>query len=146
MRCLGIDYGEKRVGLSYSDELDVPVPIDPLMRTTEEALFSDLSQLIQQRKITDLVVGYPYNMDGSIGFKAQEVDVFIMLLEEHFHLPVHRVDERLTSSQAAADSAAIGRKKDKSIQAKRKARKTGRLDSQAATLILQDFLEERGAL
>lgn len=144
MRCLGIDYGEKRIGLSFSDELGVPVPIDALKATTEEALFSALSQVIQERKVTDLVIGYPYNMDGTVGFKAKEVDAFIGKLKKKFELPIHPVDERLTSAQAASENTIFKKKKAKSIQAKRKARQTGQLDSQAATLILQDFLDEQG--
>jgi putative transcription antitermination factor YqgF len=78
-------------------------------------------------------------MDGAVGKRAKEVDLFISELAKEFNLPVHRVDERLTSV-AAADS----------IQRKPKGKKRrkpadGRIDATAASLILRDFIEGKGA-
>ena len=93
-----------------------------------------MGEVIRQRRITDLVVGYPYNMDGSAGFKAKEVDAFAARLKGLFGLPVHLVDETLTSSEAESTIA----KKDR-----RGLRDSGLVDSRAACLILQDFLDQR---
>jgi len=134
MNCLGIDYGEKRIGLSYGDEVGVAVPLSAAVETTKKARLAHIGKIIEQRKISDLVIGYPYNMDGSAGFKISEVDGFISLLRKRFKLPVHCVDERLTSYQAESDLRKMGRR-DK--------RQEGTLDSRAATLILQDFLEQQ---
>lgn len=134
MRCLGIDYGAKRVGLSHGDEVGVATPLPALTDGDEALRWEKLGALIRQRRITDLVVGYPYNMDGSVGFKAKEVDAFIARLEADFGLPVHRVDETLTSYAAESTIA----KKDR-----RGVRDSGLIDSRAATLILQDFLDQR---
>jgi putative Holliday junction resolvase len=72
-------------------------------------------------------------MDGSAGFKAKEVEAFAAQLREAFKLPVHLVDERLTSYEAEATIA----------KAKRRAvRASGLVDSRAATIILQDYLEQ----
>ena len=141
MRYLGIDYGEKRIGLSFADELGIAIPVPAILGSDK---WVEIANVIKERKIDTLVVGYPYNMDGTIGFKAKEVDVFIAELEKRFGLPVHRMDERLSSHQAQSDmnSMKIG-KKSKSIKARQAARKTGELDSRAAALILQDFLEEK---
>ena len=73
-------------------------------------------------------------MNGSVGFKAKEVDLFITELERRFRLPVHRVDERLSSH-----SVEQGLK----FQKKKPSRQSGEIDSHAAALILQDFIEER---
>ena len=76
MRCLGIDYGEKRTGLSYGDELGVALPLPALVGAEPEARWRKLTDTIRERRVTDLVLGYPYNMDGTAGFKAKEVEAF----------------------------------------------------------------------
>ncbi len=73
-------------------------------------------------------------MDGSVGFKAKEVDAFVAELKARYGLPVHLVDETLTSY--AAESSI--KKKDR-----RGVRDSGVIDSRAATIILQDFLDQR---
>ncbi len=142
-RCLGLDYGEKRWGLSYGDELGLAVPVTAAVAPSPKERFAQVAREIAARRITELVVGYPYNMDGSVGFKAKEVDAFIAELEKRFKLPVHRVDERLTSHQAEAEARVTARHRDRSPAARRGARATGEIDSRAATLILQDFLDAR---
>lgn len=134
MRCLGIDYGTKRVGLAHGDEIGVATPLPALIDADPAARWTKLGEVIKARRITDLVLGYPYNMDGSVGFKAKEVDVFAAKLKAVFGLPVHLVDETLTSSEAESSIA----KKDR-----RGVRDSGLVDSRAACLILQDFLDQQ---
>jgi len=134
MRCLGIDYGTKRVGLAQGDDLGVATPLPALVETEAVARWTKLGEIIQQRRITDLVLGYPYNMDGSVGFKAKEVDAFASKLKAQFNLPVHLVDETLTSYAAESTIAKKYR---------REVRDSGLVDSRAACLILQDFLDQR---
>jgi len=142
MNFLGIDYGDKRIGLSFGDELGLAVPLPAAVKPSQRERMASIEHVIRERKIDALVVGYPYNMDGTVGFKAKEVDRFIETLVARFRLPVHRVDERLTSHQAAAQMrAAAGKQKKRSPQAQQNARRTGELDSRAAALILQDFLD-----
>ena len=132
MRCLGIDYGEKRIGLSYGDELGVATPLPALTAAAPRARLEGLAAVIRQRKITDLVVGHPLNMDDSAGFKAKEAEAFATRLRDEFALPVHLVDERLTSYAA---EASIPKNQRRAVRA------SGLIDSRAACLILQDFLE-----
>jgi len=134
MRCLGIDYGPKRVGLAHGDEIGVATPLPALTDADEAARWAKLGEVIKQRRITDLVLGYPYNMDGSVGFKAKEVDTFAAKLQAAFGLPVHLIDETLTSSEAESSIA----KKDR-----RAVRDSGLIDSRAACLILQDYLDQK---
>ncbi len=134
MHCLGIDYGTKRVGLAHGDEIGVATPLPALVDTDEAARWQKLGEVIKQRRITDLVLGYPYNMDGSVGFKAKEVDAFAVKLRAKFGLPVHLVDETLTSSEAESSIP----KKDR-----RGVRDSGLIDSRAACLILQDYLDQK---
>ncbi len=141
MRFLGLDYGAKRWGLSYGDELGLALPLPAAIAAEASARLAHVAREITTRKITDLVVGYPYNMDGTAGPKAREVDAFIAELERRFKLPVHRSDERLTSHQAEADMRAKSSKRGRTPAARRAARATGEVDSRAATLILQDYLD-----
>jgi putative Holliday junction resolvase len=133
MRYLGIDWGEKRIGLAYADEVGVAVPLPAAVASTKKARMQHIERTIQERSIAELVVGYPLNMNGSVGFKAREVDDFIKDLEKRFRLPVHRIDERLSSH--AVEQGLRGQKKKPD-------RKSGEIDSRAAALILQDFVEE----
>ena len=141
MRLLGIDYGEKRIGLAYGDELGLASPLPAAVEAKKSERFDHIESIIKQRRIEALVVGYPLNMDGTVGFKAKEVDAFIIELEQRFALCVHRIDERLTSSQAQADMRAAGKKSPRSIRDRQASRATGELDSRAASLLLQDYLD-----
>ncbi len=139
MAFLGIDYGEKRIGLAYGDELGVATPVAAAVQLEVEQRFAFIEDVIARRRIRELVVGYPYNMDGSVGFKAKEVDAFIEELEKRFKLPIHRIDERLTSH--AVEQSLRGSKRYR--RDPRSVRAEGTIDSQAAALILQDFLNQR---
>jgi putative holliday junction resolvase len=134
MRCLGIDYGARRIGLSYGDELGVATPLPALTEAEADKRWTALMTLIAQRRITDLVLGYPLNMDGTVGFKAKEVDAFAARLRNEVKLPVHLVDERLTSYEA---ESTIAKSKRRDVRA------SGIIDSRAATLILQDYLNQK---
>ena len=133
MNCLGIDWGEKRIGLSFGDALGLAVPISAAVEATEDARFEHIQSVIADREIKRLVVGMPYNMNGSTGFKAKEVLVFIEKLKTRFDLPISTVDERLTSHQIEQQLKAQNRKFD---------RRSGEVDSRAASLILQDYLDQ----
>ena len=134
MRFLGIDYGEKRIGLSYGDELGVAVPLEAATERRKRDRLRHIEEVVSHRKITTLVVGYPLNMDGSAGFKAREVDRFIEILSRRLPVTIHRIDESLTTFQAETEMRSAG---------KRVSRKSGQIDSLAATLILQEFLDSQ---
>lgn len=104
MNILGIDYGHKRVGLAYADsDLKVSVPIPAAVESSPSERLEHIAREIRDRRIDKIVIGYPYNMDGTVGDKAREVDGYIKILEEKFGLPVVRFDERLSSFQAESD-------------------------------------------
>jgi len=132
---LGIDYGTKRVGLAWADDLKIALPIGAVVGAGQmDRCLQALAVEIDSRAIDELVVGYPLQMDGTKGARAEEVDRFIARLEEQFSLPVHRVDERLTS--LAAREAMGGKAVRKGADS------SGRVDATAAGLILKDFLEK----
>ena len=132
MNYLGIDWGEKRIGLACADEVGIAIPLPAAVAKSKKERFRQIESIIADRKIDEIVCGYPFNMDGSIGFKAREVDTFILEIEKRFGLPVHRVDERLSSYSV---------EQTMKQQKKQLDRKSGEIDSRAATLILQDFIE-----
>lgn len=134
MRFLGIDYGTRRIGLAYGDELGIATPLPALTDAEPKKRREGLAAVVKQRRITELVVGFPYNMDGSAGFKAKEVEGFAESLKREFGLPVHFIDERLTSHMA---EAGMNQKQLREIRAQ------GIVDSRAAAIILQDYLDQR---
>ena len=134
MRFLGIDYGTRRIGLAFGDELGIATPLPALTDADAAKRRAGLAAVVKARRVTDLVLGYPYNMDGTTGFKAKEVDAFADQLRADLGLPVHLIDERLTSHMAEAGMTQLELRE---IRAK------GIVDSRAASLILHDFLDQR---
>jgi putative Holliday junction resolvase len=134
MRCLGIDYGTKRIGLAIGDELGLASPLPAIVDAEPEKRWDALVAFVKQRSITDLVLGYPYNMDGTAGFKAREVDAFAERLRTACGVPVHFVDERLTSYEA---ESTVPKNRLREL------RSSGLVDSRAAAIILQDFLNQK---
>ena len=109
-------------------------PLESIPGVELEGCWEEFARVVREREVTEIVVGYPIHMDGEVGMRAKEVDTFITKLTQRFELPVHRVDERLTSVAAA-----------ESLSVKSKGRKDGRIDATAASLILRDFLEGKGS-
>ncbi len=132
MRCLGIDHGARRIGLSYGDELGVATPLPALIEADEGRRWAALLALVAQRRITDIVLGHPLNMDDSAGPKAKAAEAFAGRLRVATGRPVHLIDERLTSYEA---ESTIAKSKRRDVRA------SGIIDSRAATIILQDFLD-----
>jgi len=132
-RVLGIDFGEKRLGLALSDESrTLASPLTVYERADLQSDLRFLGDLIARYQIAEIVLGLPLNMDGSLGPKAQEVLEFKRALEKSLKLPVHTFDERLTTAEAerALLEANMSRRK-------RKAKR----DALAAVLILQGYLQ-----
>lgn len=134
MRFLGIDPGSKRIGLATGDDLGLASPIAALCETIPKARWEALLEAIRRLRIDELVVGYPLNMDDSVGPKAKESEALAEKLRTETGLPVHLVDERLTSHEA---EAILPKHKLRELRA------SGIVDSRAAALILQDYLDQR---
>lgn len=134
MRFLGIDYGTRRIGLAAGDELGIATPLPALVEPELGARRRALAALVKLRRIDEIVLGYPLNMDGSAGFKAKEMEVLAEELRAEFGFPVHLLDERLTSRIA---ETGMNQKQLREIRAK------GIIDSRAAAVILQDYLDQR---
>jgi putative holliday junction resolvase len=132
---LGVDYGTKRIGLAWADDLGIALPIGAFPGVDDHSYLEKLREVVNQKKINEIIVGYPIHMDGTVGVRAKEVDIFIEVLEEAFKIPIHRVDERLTS---VAAEQAMGKQ-----SARKKKQNLGKIDASAAGIILRDFIENR---
>jgi putative Holliday junction resolvase len=133
-RVLGLDVGEKTIGVAVSDPLGLTAqPVKTIRRSSQEADLASLRELVALYTPERFVVGYPRSLSGEIGPQARFVETFVDRLAV-FGLPVDLVDERLTTRQATHVLIAGG--------LKRKERKAV-IDQQAAVLILQSHLDRR---
>ena len=134
-RVLGVDYGSQRIGLSLSDPLGIIAqPIDALKN--DSSLFNHLHQLSIRENVKLIVVGMPLNLKGQHAQKADEVQKFIELLKAELGIEVVEWDERFTTTIAHKTMLAMGTKKME------RQKKDGRIDSMAAAIILQGFLDK----
>ena len=131
-RVLGVDHGSRRIGLAVGDtETGMAFARAALRRTAADRDVSFIAELAMSERIARVVVGLPLNMDGSEGSQAGVARSFGERLRAA-GLEVLYFDERLTSWQAADELTRAGR---------RPRRATGELDSTAARLFLQEYLD-----
>ncbi len=134
MKILGIDYGEKRVGIAISSPVGfIAQGLPTIERIDGTDYLDELAGIIKEKEVDEIVVGLPKNMDGSIGGKAEEVLLLVETLKSRFNLPVHTFDERLTTVRA--HRAMTGAKMSKKGKKKR-------VDMIAAQFILQAYLDQ----
>ena len=132
-RYLGIDYGEKRIGLSLSDPLKIIASdYDVILNDELDNVLSKLKEIIEKNDVEKIILGLPYNMNGSLGFQAEIVLNFKEELEQ-FNIPIILIDERESSKKAETIM------KELKIKNK-KIRHTS--DKKAASIILQDYLDD----
>jgi putative Holliday junction resolvase len=133
---LGVDFGEKRIGLAVSDPSNtLATPLETLVRRTgKRPPLKRISEIADELDIGQVVVGLPVGLDGVENDWCAEVRAVGVSLGERLNVPVAFVDERLTSVRAQRAVRAIGLKK-----AERE--KKGRIDAAAAQLILQAWLD-----
>lgn len=140
MRIMGLDYGSKTVGVAASDPLGYTAQaLETITREEENKLrqtYRRLEELIAQRGITTVVLGYPKNMDDSIGERGKKTEEFKAALERRTGLPVILWDERLTTVAAdeILEESGVLKKDRKKV-----------IDKVAAAIILQEFLDSEKA-
>jgi putative Holliday junction resolvase len=135
MRILAIDYGEKRIGLAVSDEMEITARgIAVIERKSKQADLDAIAAAVSEFGAGAIVVGYPLRLDGSAGIQCGKVDRFIASLRELFSVPVIAWDETLSTKEAEELMREAGVKRKK---------KRGMVDRIAAALILQDYLNKK---
>jgi len=133
MRYLGIDFGEKRIGIAVCDDTDrICLPLTTLSRTSDRSAIRDILHIAQEQEVVGFVVGDPVLLDGSSGPAAERVRSFAAKLESRGGLPVHMVGETLTSREAEHRLRAGG--------VRGKLRRES-IDAVAAQILLQDWLD-----
>ena len=105
-RILAIDPGKRRIGIAITSEAGLgAMPLFTLTRTNDREDLKAILRFVRQHQIEQLVVGYPLNMDGSVGPQAEKAERFAESLREALQdaepaIPVHLLDERLTTHEA----------------------------------------------
>ena len=133
MRYLGLDVGDRRIGMALSDETaTLATPLPTFVRVGPRQDVRRVAELARRHEAGAVVVGLPLNMDGSRGPQAEKVLRFCEELRKASGVPVHTLDERLTSVAAEEILAERG-----VAPKERKAK----VDAVAATLILQEYLD-----
>ena len=133
MRILGIDYGDARTGLSVSDPSGFLAGSPHVIHEWNyDKLVDKLLSFITENKIEEIVLGWPKNMDGSVGERARKCEALAKTLEERTGLPVVLWDERRTTVAAHDILHQAGKKSKKHRQT---------VDAVAASLILQGYLD-----
>ena len=132
MRVMAIDYGDAHTGVAISDQTGLLAGYTSTLHTRkQEAVVEGIGKLIAEYGVTELVLGYPKNMDGTLGPRAEKAEAFAKVLEDAFRLPVTLWDERRTTIDAHNILAASGKNA-------KKRKKT--VDAVAAALILEGYL------
>jgi putative Holliday junction resolvase len=136
MRYLGLDLGSRTLGIAVSDKTGLIASTYKTIRHNEEydMLLDEVKKLVNELEIDEIVLGFPKNMNNTIGPKGELSLKFKEELEGILDIPVHLQDERLTTKSATdmLIQGNVSRKNRKKV-----------VDSVAATIILQTYLDRR---
>jgi len=132
---MGLDYGDRRIGVAISDAFRWTAQGLTVVETRRDG--GELDRLVEialENEVSEVVVGLPKNMNGTIGPRGEICKAFAQQIGEKLGLPVHLWDERLTTvaAERTLKEAEISLKKRKQV-----------IDKMAATLILQNYLDSK---
>jgi putative Holliday junction resolvase len=132
-RIIGVDYGRKRIGIAYSDPLRITAqPLTTLTLKSPDEAVNRICGALAEFEVELIVIGLPVSLSGGKGGQmADEIRVFVSALEQRGY-KTHLEDEAFTSQQAK-DTLRMGGKSEKQMR--------GKLDTIAAQIILQDYLD-----
>jgi putative Holliday junction resolvase len=139
MRALGLDVGQKTIGVAMTDEVGIAAhPLRVIERQGTDTDVSTIQTLVAEHDITDVVVGMPFELSGKVGHRARRVLEIVQALRVRLPeaLELHEQDERFTTAEAQRIliEADLSRARRKDV-----------IDQQAAALILQAWLDARRA-
>ncbi len=138
---LGIDYGTKRIGVAVSDENGVlAFPKEIILNNSSS--FDRLNDILKKENIKEIVVGESVDFSGKLNVLSARIEIFILELKNRFKLPVHKQKEFLTSVEARKAGSSKKSLSQSQVHSKLKQIKSGRIDSSAAALILQRYLDK----
>ncbi len=132
-RILGIDYGERRIGLAISDPLRIiATPLKVIDRKKSPDFFLVIREIVIEKDISTVVVGIPLTMKGTASIQTNAVTEFINELQKILNIPVTTIDERMTSKEAEKILIQKGVKTGHNKSA---------VDQTSAIIILQEYLD-----
>lgn len=133
MRIMGLDLGEKTIGVAMSDPLAITAQGLLVIKRSKTEM-DEMTKLIKDYEVDEIILGYPRNMNGTLGPRAKLTEEFAEGLKEKYALPVKLWDERLSTvgAQRALLEADVSRAKRKKV-----------IDKMAAVFILQGYLDSR---
>ncbi len=131
-RILGIDYGERRIGVAISDSSGMVATPLRVVDVGDGRELDELARIASQERVELVVVGLPRRLAGDEGPAAEQVREFVAVLSERVSVPVVTWDERMTTAQAERAMLAGG---------VRRRQRRGRIDKVAAALVLQSYLD-----
>ena len=132
-RCLGLDVGDKRIGIAISDQLGLTAAgLETLHRTNSQNDVKAITEIAKKHSVVEIIVGLPANMDGTLGEQAQKVQSFGKKLARATGLPIIYEDERLSTFTAIQTLTVLGVKTGHNRDL---------VDKQAAAVILQKYLD-----
>jgi len=135
-RILAIDYGQKRMGLALSDELQMTAqPLATLVRTNRRNDLRRLRELVRVHGVARILVGHPLHLDGTSSPMAAEAARFAARVKKELGVPVELVDERLTTWDAARTLRHTGSR----------GKRPAKADDVAAAILLREYLERNPA-
>jgi len=134
-RILGLDYGEKRIGIAVSDPLNIIARSLGVIPNDADTI-KTVGNYVRQYAVSLIVIGMPYTLKGETSRKGNEVLVFARTLQEAVGVKVEMVDERFTSRIARQTMLMMG-------TTKKQRRQKHRVDEMASALILQSYLDQR---
>lgn len=134
MRIMAIDYGDARTGVAISDPTGLLAGFTTVIHSRKpEAVAAELARLVREHRVEELVMGFPRNMDGTEGPRAELYRAFAQQLQEVTRMEVHLWDERRTTIEAHQILHASGKKMKQHKK---------NVDAVAATLILEGYLNK----
>jgi len=139
VRLMGLDVGDKTVGVAVSDELGITAhPVMVIRRTGSiKKESAEILRLAQEYNVERIVVGRPLMMDGTAGVQAEKVDFFVEALRRRTHIPIVEWDERLSTSEAE-------RMLIEADQSRSKRREI--IDKVAAAVILDSYMRSQSGI
>ena len=142
MRFLGIDYGTKRIGVAVSDENGTfAFPKEIVLNDSNS--FQRIREILQTENIKEIVIGESVDFSGKLNSLSAQIEIFIIELQEKFGLPIHKQKEFLTSVEAHRSGNGKRQENRSQAHSRIKQKKSGRIDAQAAALILQRYLDKK---
>jgi putative holliday junction resolvase len=136
MRHLGLDIGDRRIGIAMSDPGQILAsPVCTLIRDNDETTIKHIMDIIEKNNVGKIIIGMPYSLRGYLNEQTTKVVNFTEKLKEKTDIPIEFIDERFSTVTAEQMMIQAGKKSDK--------RKEKR-DSAAAALILQEYLDSHG--